>query len=185
MKCVISLQRPSMTNKVFTIPNIVSLSRLLLAFPIAYSIYYSFWISALILGALAIFSDFIDGYLSRVLNQSSDIGKIIDPVVDSISVLVVMVSLYIQRLLPGWYLKFVILRYLTLFFILSLYRIRSKKTPHSVYSGKISMCIIAITLLFSPFQATLPHTYQLILVLSTLSLSVSFFDYLYTYKILS
>ena len=68
-----------------------------MAWPIAYSIYEQI-ILCCVLGSIAIVSDFLDGYLSRKLNQVTDAGKVIDPIVDSILVLAIMVSLYIKQL---------------------------------------------------------------------------------------
>ena len=101
-----------MTNKIITIPNIISISRLALAWPISYTIYHNQLLACSIFGTVAILSDFLDGYLSRKLNQASDAGKVIDPIVDCILVLAVMVSLHIKALIPIWYIQSIIIQLL-------------------------------------------------------------------------
>lgn len=170
-----------MSNQIFTVPNIISLSRLVLAWPIAYSIYHNQLVTTAILGSIAIISDFFDGYLSRKLNQTSQIGKVIDPIVDGILVFAVMVALSVRKLLPLWYIKAIIIRYALLVLLLSYYRIRSSKIPGSIASGKYSMCAIALTITTSLFQSQYPALYSLSLWLSTGLLFYSFCDYIYIY----
>ena len=171
-----------MNNQVITIPNMVSLSRLILAWPIAYAIYHDKLILCSILGMIAILSDFLDGYLSRKLNQVSDAGKVIDPIVDSVLVLAIMVALYIKQLVPNWYIQLIIGRYSFIFLLLSAYRYWSKQTPKSILSGKLSMCSIAVVITFAIFQSFIPSLYQTALTISTIMLCLSMGDYVWTYR---
>jgi CDP-diacylglycerol--glycerol-3-phosphate 3-phosphatidyltransferase len=171
-----------MKNKVITIPNIISISRLILAWPIAYSIYHEQLIASSLFGLIAVLSDFLDGYLSRKLDQASDAGKVIDPIVDCILVLAVMVALYIKSLIPVWYIKLIIIRYLLIFVLLSIYKFFSKQTPKSILTGKISMCSIAIVIVTAVFQQAIPAIFTLSLLVSTSLLILSFADYARTYR---
>jgi CDP-diacylglycerol--glycerol-3-phosphate 3-phosphatidyltransferase len=171
-----------MKNNILTIPNIVSLSRLILAWPIAYYMYHSQYMITAILGAIAITSDFLDGYLSRQLNQISDAGKVIDPIVDCILILAIMVSLFLKARIPQWYIQLIILRYAIIVCTLSIYRYRAKKTPQSIPSGKWSMCSIATTIAISLFQDSYPGLFFLSMIMSTILMLVSLCDYLYTYR---
>lgn len=170
-----------MNNQIFTVPNIISLSRLVLAWPIAYSIYHNQLVATAILGSIAIISDFFDGYLSRKLNQTSQVGKVIDPIVDGILVFAVMVALSVRKLLPLWYLKAIVIRYALLVLLLSYYRITSSKIPGSIVSGKYSMCAIALTIATSLFQHQYPTLFNLCLLTSSGLLLYSFCDYIYVY----
>lgn len=172
-----------MDDKLFTIPNIVSLSRLILAWPIASSIYFNqlYWLSLWV--SLAIFSDFLDGYLSRLLNQQSNTGKIIDPIIDSVLIFSGLIALSLQDKVPLWYLSLVIIRYCIIVFILLLYSIRSSITPASITSGKWSICAMTAYLICAVIQAKYPIVYRLSLTLSVGMMLVSLIDYIHTYRL--
>ncbi len=170
-----------MNNQIFTLPNIISLSRLILAWPIAYYIFHDRLMITAILGLVAIATDFLDGYLSRTLNQASDAGKVIDPIVDSILVLAVLVALSIRQMIPSWYMQLIICRYGIITAMLSYYRYQSKTIPGSIPSGKWSMCAIATTITLSLFQSSYQTLFQVSISISTLLLILSLFDYFRVY----
>jgi CDP-diacylglycerol--glycerol-3-phosphate 3-phosphatidyltransferase len=94
-----------------SIPNIISLSRLLLLPFICYAISLQSTagtITALILLCISGMSDFFDGYLARQLDQRSHLGRILDPLLDKISVGVLVLFLAAYRSLPYWYAFLVI-----------------------------------------------------------------------------
>lgn len=168
-------------NRIVTIPNIISSSRLALTWPIAYGIYYDNLQLTFLTGFLAVISDFFDGYLSRKLNQKSEIGKVIDPIVDCILVLTILTTLLIKRLIPLWYIATIVARYMCTFLLLLKYKLRSNKTPESVNSGKWSMFGIAFVIIASLLQAHFPYIFWLSLIVSTNLLLMSALDYIHTY----
>ena len=112
----------------FSLANLLTLARLIFLPFILYNLTFDTpthdRIAAVLL-CLAGISDFFDGYTARKFNQISQVGKILDPVVDKISVGTVMVFLSIYNELPSWYTAIVIGRD---FFILcgSLYIMASR-----------------------------------------------------------
>jgi len=76
-----------------TIPNILSLLRFILSFPIAFCLFNNFRVVAVVLIVIAWITDLLDGYLARRLNAISEFGKIIDPVADKTLILVIVLSL--------------------------------------------------------------------------------------------
>jgi len=81
------------------IPNLLTLFRLLLI-PVFVVLFYlpykwSYLASALVF-ALAAFTDWLDGYLARKLDQSTSFGAFLDPVADKVMVAVVLV-LMVER----------------------------------------------------------------------------------------
>ena len=91
-------------GRIFTLPNSISLSRLLLAF--AFVVIDGSWQrTVLILSAAA--TDFLDGWLSRRRNSSTVAGAIIDPLADRVFVLAA-VSAYLMSnsLTKGQYFIF-------------------------------------------------------------------------------
>ncbi len=93
----------------WNIPNILTVLRLLAApgVPLAYIVFPSplaDWV-ALILFVGASLTDFLDGYLARKWNQTSNFGRMLDPIADKVMVviaLVVVVSLSAGNLLVVW-----------------------------------------------------------------------------------
>jgi CDP-diacylglycerol--glycerol-3-phosphate 3-phosphatidyltransferase len=69
------------------LPNMITLSRLLLAFILFGLISYEgFWITAAVLFAVAATTDAIDGWIARKYGQVTTLGRILDPFVDKIIV---------------------------------------------------------------------------------------------------
>lgn len=66
-------------------PNLITLSRLLMALVLFELIYLNgFWIAAAVLFVLAASTDFVDGYVARKYGMVTVIGRIMDPFVDKI-----------------------------------------------------------------------------------------------------
>lgn len=90
-------------SAIWTIPNLLSFFRLL-------GVPLFLW---LVLGpradgwALALLmvmgvTDWLDGYLARTLNQQSDLGEVLDPVVDRLYILAAVIGLYLRDIIPLW-----------------------------------------------------------------------------------
>ncbi|MCB0751174.1 MAG: CDP-alcohol phosphatidyltransferase family protein, partial [Ignavibacteriae bacterium] len=97
---------------------------------------------------LVYFTDILDGYLARKLNQVSELGKIIDPLADKILVILVVIYLYYFDLIPAIYFWIIVLRDLIIFtggiFV-------SKKIGFvlpSNYLGKATVFSIGIFIIF-------------------------------------
>lgn len=164
-----------------TIPNMISLSRLLLSWPLAHTMYHGYFYTVIFLGSLAILSDFLDGYLSRLLNQHSAFGRALDPIVDCIMVISVLTSLYLKEKIPFWYIQCVIGRYFIISMVVLFYRHKTKRIPGSIPSGKWSMVGMALVLFLGWLQSLFPQAYQVSLNLSMGLMALSLLDYLYTY----
>ncbi len=134
-----------------TIPNILTILRILLVpFFIAASIAGN-WRMALVLFISAAVTDVFDGAIARRFNQRSRLGALLDPAADK----TMMLSGYLfytfsnKPLLriPGWLTFVVLIRdFLILLFAYLLYtRVQVKRFPPSV-AGKISTVLQAFTL---------------------------------------
>lgn len=79
------------------LPNIITMSRILMIPIMVLSFYLwpadnAHYIAAWIFMILS-FTDFIDGYLARKLNQSTPLGAFLDPVADKLSVVIALALL--------------------------------------------------------------------------------------------
>ena len=63
---------------------------------------------------LAAGTDWLDGYLARKLNQVTDLGKFLDPLVDKLLVLAPLISLVELRQIPAWGVFMILARELTI-----------------------------------------------------------------------
>ncbi len=79
-----------------TIPNLLSVIRILLVPGFVYYFLDDNRVVAIILLALSGFSDFLDGKIARKFNQISAMGKLLDPLADKLTQLAIAVVLFWQ-----------------------------------------------------------------------------------------
>lgn len=91
---------------IWTVPNILTLARLVLLVPICLLIMGGWTAHALafVLYVIACLTDFLDGYIARAHNQGSDFGRMLDPVVDKIVVAALFIMLVADGTLSGLWL---------------------------------------------------------------------------------
>lgn len=92
------------------IPNIITLIRLLLVIPVVSALLANNFLLALILFAIAGFSDALDGFLAKRYHWESRLGSIIDPLADKLLLVASFATLAWQNLIPTWLLWLVLAR---------------------------------------------------------------------------
>ena len=98
-----SVPDPVAGDAVWTIPNALSVLRLL-------GVPLFLWLllgphadlAALIVLAVAGFTDWLDGVLARALNQTSKIGALLDPAADRLYILTTLIGLVLRHIIPWW-----------------------------------------------------------------------------------
>jgi len=95
---------------VATIPNGITLLRIVLSPGISWFILESQWEYAFAGVALAGFSDWLDGYIARECGQKSKFGAFLDPLADKILVTAVALPMAVQGCLPHWLVGSILLR---------------------------------------------------------------------------
>ena len=80
-------------DKILTIANMISISRILLCFPLVIFMEINDNFNTFIVILLMILTDLIDGYVARMADEITDFGKLIDPLADKICFLVVSIHL--------------------------------------------------------------------------------------------
>lgn len=98
------------TDRVLTIPNILSFARLFLV-PVFLWLLLGpgqdgeQWadITALVILGLSAFTDWLDGYLARKWNQISRLGQLLDPVADRLFIVATVIAFLIRDIVPWWF----------------------------------------------------------------------------------
>lgn len=103
-------------DRILTIPNVMSVIRILLIPVFCFLIFKQQNIAAFIVFVIACASDGIDGYIARHFNQTSNLGKLLDPIADRGLLLVGSIVLCIVGRLPVWIVVLVIVRDFTFLF---------------------------------------------------------------------
>jgi cardiolipin synthase len=95
---------------VLTVPNIISLLRLLMVpvFALLIARGQDGWAIAVL--AISGASDWLDGVLARRLGQVSRLGQMLDPAADRLFILVTLVGLAWRDVVPWWLLAVLVLR---------------------------------------------------------------------------
>ena len=109
----------SSTSSNWTIPNALSALRLL-GVPVFFWLIVGPEKDGLALGILIVsaFTDWLDGYLARRLNQFSRLGELLDPLADRLYVVAALFALFMRDLLPAWVVITLVLRDVIMFMLL-------------------------------------------------------------------
>lgn len=89
-------------ENIYTIPNILTFSRLVAAPVVGYLVLHDYHSWAVGLFAYAGLTDLIDGYIARKWNQQTVVGTVIDPMADKTLMTILTVCLAIKGTLPVW-----------------------------------------------------------------------------------
>ena len=90
------------------IPNLISVLRIVLIFPIVWAMLVGQFGFALVLFAIAGLSDALDGFLAKQYNWESRLGSILDPIADKLLLVASFATLAWLGLLPMWLLALVL-----------------------------------------------------------------------------
>lgn len=167
------------TREFFYISNLLSLSRIFLIFPIIYLIAldspdYRWVILGLIF--IAALTDIFDGYASRKLNIVTDLGIVLDPIADKITMAAILLALVIYQ---NFHISLVILLVYRDLLIIIIGWIVVKKVEKPIMAniwGKINTSLITVLVLLFLLQVT-NYFYTFVLYACYLCILISGFSY--------
>jgi cardiolipin synthase len=134
--------------RIVTIPNILSVSRIVLL-PIVLLLLFKHQNTAAVAVMVVSWStDALDGYLARRLNQVSNLGRVLDHLVDKVWVGSVLVALMFIRDLPFFIAAAVILRDLLILAGSGVIMKTKGSFVSSDVVGKITGCAFALMIVF-------------------------------------
>ncbi len=125
------------TDRIFTLPNILSIARLFGVPLFLWLVLVPEWDGwALVVLMVSGFTDWLDGWLARSLNQTSKLGQILDPVADRLYILAVVVGLALRDIIPWWLAVMLPMRDIFLFSLLPFLRTRGYNALPVHFLGK-------------------------------------------------
>ena len=83
-----------------TIPNILSITRIILIPIYLYFFINANYLTAGILFCISAITDFFDGYIARKYDAVTDLGRILDPFADKLTVISILIALLISEIIP-------------------------------------------------------------------------------------
>jgi CDP-diacylglycerol--glycerol-3-phosphate 3-phosphatidyltransferase len=143
----------------FYLPNLLTLSRIFLMWPLVWLLKNStpsnFWL-LLALSVIAASTDALDGFLSRKMGLVTDLGIVLDPLADKICMAIAFIALIIYRHFPIPLIIFLIYRDVMIILI-GWYVLKKTGKPimPNVF-GKANTTIIAFIGLLFLFQPSKP-----------------------------
>ncbi len=166
-------------KEIFTISNLLSFIRLLLALPLWFLLdeigNSNTGITVIIFAVAAIISDYLDGYIARRRNEITEVGKIIDPVADKVVVAVVAIKLFVLGKIPPYFFFIVIGRDILIFLGGIILSSKLGKVLPSNMLGKITVTVLAFLLLLIILNYDQSNLIYKIIYFSTLLLIIASF----------
>jgi cardiolipin synthase len=95
-------QVEEVSTRVFTIPNVISLIRLMAIPVFLYLVWTQRDLAGFIVLVAAVLTDFVDGLVARKLNQVSKLGQFLDPFADRLFIAAAVIALAIRDVIPVW-----------------------------------------------------------------------------------
>lgn len=173
-------------KEVFTIPNMLSIFRLILI-PLYVTIYLKaennadYYIAAAIL-AVSCLTDMIDGQIARHFNMISTVGKVLDPFADKITQFTLVICLSVKHPIL-WVLVGLIFVKEIFQLVAGLIRFRKgKMLKGAQITGKVSTTVLFLSLIVLVMMPDIPDVYvNWITLIDTAVLVIAFIDYLIVY----
>lgn len=132
-------------DKIFTIPNLLSMFRIVLIIPMIVFFLSKNYIGAVICVVISGLSDMFDGMIARRFNQISKLGKMLDPIADKLTLVAVIICIGI--LIPNLRLLVIILAAKDILMLIGgAYLIHRGITPPAAkWYGKIATVVFYIS----------------------------------------
>ena len=167
----------STAARIVTIPNILSISRLVLLPVVLLLLFKHQGTAAVAVMIVSWSTDALDGYFARKLDQVSNLGRVLDHLVDKVWVGSVLVTLVFIRDLPLLIAGAVILRDLVILVGSGIIMKTKGSLVSSDVVGKITGCAFALMILFYTlelpalmrYKAAVDYTVAILIIVSSLN----------------
>lgn len=162
------------------LPNVFTILRLILIFPINFFLYIGSKEIALSLIFVAWLTDLLDGYLARKLSEITNLGKTLDPIADKILIFSIVLFLIIKDFIPLWLGLLIIGRDIVILSAGFVVIYKFKYVIPSNWVGKISAFLIGLILVIiliseKPVFQKLSHYFLLLIIILSLLLYSNYY----------
>ncbi len=169
------------------LPNLITVFRFLLVPPVVMLLLKGRFESALLIFAVAGFSDALDGYLAKHYHWTSRLGALMDPLADKLLLVSTFVTLGWLGLIPLWLVGLVILRDLVIVTGAVVYHMRIEQldAEPSLISklNTFTQIVLVLAVMFTQVFGELPELWLEALLYSVLVTTVwSGFDYVWIWS---
>jgi cardiolipin synthase len=172
--------------KASDLPNIITLFRFLLVVPVVLLLLHRRYDGALLVFAVAGFSDALDGYLAKRYHWTSRVGALMDPLADKLMLVSGFVTLAWLRLIPAWLVGLIILRDVIIVTGAIVYHVHIEKleAAPSVISklNTLAQILLVLAVMYSQAVQELPSFWMDVLIYGVLVTTLwSGLDYVWTW----
>lgn len=173
------MKRP--TDRIFTVSNALSLSRIFLALPLVWALEMDYMQVVVVMIVLAVLSDFFDGYVARRAHEITNVGKMLDPIADKLIMMAAMIFLIFdpERRFPIYFFLLLALRDITNSIIGTYLMNIRVEVYQSNATGKWFLSVTALAMVL--YMLKLPEVGFWVLLVATLLLLISWYFYLQRY----
>ena len=176
----------SWKKDIFSIPNLLSLFRLLLI-PVYATLYlnatqrYQYLLAGVIL-AVSCLTDMIDGKIARKYNMITTLGKILDPLADKLTQLTLTICLSLKYPVLYPVLGLFVMKELFQLVLGVVFLRKGKMLPGALMAGKVCTTILFVSLIALVLMPNIPPVaVKAIAIIDALFLIISFVSYAMAY----
>ena len=173
-------------KEIFTIPNLLSLFRLLLI-PVYMTIYLNAtetrdYISAAVILAISCLTDLVDGKIARKFNMTSTVGQVLDPIADKVTQFTLILCLSIKfPVLLHLVVLFIIKESFQFFAGLITYR-KGRMLTGALITGKICTTVLFTSLIIMILLPDISAlAVNIITIIDGVFMIMAFADYIHAY----
>jgi len=129
-------------DRIWTIPNAISLVRLVMVPVFLWLLVTGNDVPALVVLIIATTSDFIDGFIARQFDQVTRLGMYLDPLSDRLFIAASVIGLAARGLVPLPLLAVVLARDIMLLSVVLYRRLRINDFPRVTFVGKVGTFVL-------------------------------------------
>ena len=154
------ISKKNLQKLALNIPNLLSITRLFLVFPLILFLEINKPFYVFILIVIGGLTDFFDGFIARKFNLKTRLGAILDPLSDKVFYLIPLIFLCKNNLIPFWSLTLILFREL----IISSLRNLTKDGLPASQLGKFKtfFFFISVVTFFSPLKVIFLNNFALV-----------------------
>ena len=103
-------QSTGVSTRIWTVPNVLSMLRLLLVPVFLILVVAGEYVPALVVLVAASLTDLLDGFLARRFDQVTRLGQLLDPAADRLYIFAALIGLAANQLVPWWIVIVIVAR---------------------------------------------------------------------------